>query len=67
VLLLAIGFIVGAYFGSKVAINLKNDTVKKVFAIIMLLLAIKMLFIDKPKPTVSSPIEEEQTKATPTL
>lgn len=48
VTILAIGFLAGSYFGSKIALSLPQETVKKIFAIIMLLIAVKMLFIDKP-------------------
>jgi uncharacterized membrane protein YfcA len=45
--LVALGFIAGGYFGSKVALSLPQETVKKIFAIMLLLIAFKMLFIDK--------------------
>lgn len=45
--LLAVGFLLGSYFGSKVALNLSQDTVKKIFASLMILIAFKMLFWDK--------------------
>jgi uncharacterized protein len=45
--LLAAGFIIGSIAGSKVALNLPQETVKKMFAILMILIAIKMLFLDK--------------------
>lgn len=45
--LLAIGFVVGSYLGSKFSLSLPQLTVKKIFAVIMLLVALKMLFIDK--------------------
>ena len=41
--LLAIGFVAGAYFGSKLAISLSTDALKKIFAIILFYTAIKML------------------------
>ncbi|MEP7237175.1 MAG: sulfite exporter TauE/SafE family protein [Ferruginibacter sp.] len=46
--ILALGFIVGSYFGSKIALAMPQDTLKKVFAILMILIAVKMLFFDKP-------------------
>lgn len=49
VALITLGFLAGSYFGSKLALFLPDATVKKVFAIFMMLIAIKMLFIDKPK------------------
>ncbi len=49
VLVVAIGFLAGGYFGSKIALSLPQDTVKKIFAILLLIVAIKILFIDKPQ------------------
>ncbi|MEO8567987.1 MAG: sulfite exporter TauE/SafE family protein [Ginsengibacter sp.] len=45
--LVAAGFLAGSYFGSKIALALSQETVKKVFAIIMIAVAFKMLFLDK--------------------
>ena len=45
--LVSFGFLVGSYFGSKIALSLSQETVKKIFAILMILIALKMLFIDK--------------------
>lgn len=41
--LLAVGFVAGAYFGSKLAISLPTETLKKIFAIVLFYTAIKML------------------------
>lgn len=41
--LLAIGFVVGGYFGSKLALSLNNEVLKKVFAIVLIYTAVKML------------------------
>ena len=43
-LILAIAFLAGSYFGSKLAIKLPTDVLKKIFGIFLLLVAIKMLF-----------------------
>lgn len=45
--LVSLGFLIGSYFGSKIALSFSQETVKKIFAIIMLLIALKMLFLDK--------------------
>jgi uncharacterized protein len=45
--LLALGFVIGSYFGSKFALGLPQATLKKVFAIFLLILSLKMLFLDK--------------------
>ena len=47
VAILAVGFLAGSYFGSKIALSLPQETVKKIFAIMLLLIAVKMLFLDK--------------------
>jgi len=64
VALITLGFIAGSYFGSKLALALPDAAVKKIFAIFMLLVAIKMLFIDKPKaePTAKGKIAAENVK-----
>jgi uncharacterized membrane protein YfcA len=41
--LLAVGFIVGGYFGSKLALSLNTEILKKIFAIVLLYTAFKML------------------------
>lgn len=45
--LLAVGFLVGGYLGSKLSLGMAQETVKKVFAIVMIAMALKMLFFDK--------------------
>ena len=44
---MAIGFLAGSFFGSKIALSISQETLKKVFAMLMILIAIKMLFLDK--------------------
>lgn len=46
-LILALGFVVGGYFGGKVAVGIPTLTIKRIFAILMILIAFKFLFIDK--------------------
>ena len=46
-LLLAVTFVVGGFFGSKVAVGLEAGIIKKVFAVFMIAIAIKYLFFDK--------------------
>ena len=53
VAMLAVGFLAGSYFGSKIALSLPQETVKKIFAFLMIIVAVKMLFFDKPKKTVN--------------
>lgn len=42
--LLCVGFVVGAYVGSKWAVNVPADTLKKVFGGLLLLVALKLIF-----------------------
>jgi uncharacterized membrane protein YfcA len=41
--LLAAGFVVGGYFGSKLALSLNTDLLKKIFAVVLFYTAFKML------------------------
>ncbi|MES2649488.1 MAG: sulfite exporter TauE/SafE family protein [Bacteroidota bacterium] len=50
VVAMAAGFVIGNFYGSKWALTINDEKLKKIFAIILLLAAIKILFIDKPKP-----------------
>jgi uncharacterized membrane protein YfcA len=43
-LILAAAFIIGSYFGSKIALNLPQNVLKKIFGVLLLLIAAKMLF-----------------------
>ncbi len=42
-LILALFFVVGSYFGSKLALNIPQAVLKKIFGILLLLVAAKML------------------------
>jgi len=43
-LILAATFLIGSYFGSKLAINIPQAVLKKIFGVLLLLVAAKMLF-----------------------
>jgi len=43
-IILAVTFIAGSYFGSKLALNLPQATLKKIFGGLLLLVAARMLF-----------------------
>ncbi len=45
--LLAIGFVAGSFFGSKISLSLPQETVKKIFAVLMIIIAVKMIFFDR--------------------
>lgn len=42
-IVICLAFVVGAYFGSKIAISINQQMVKKVFAVFMIAVALKML------------------------
>ena len=44
--LLAVGFVVGAYAGSSLAVKIDKDLLKKIFGVVLLYTAIKMLSWD---------------------
>jgi len=47
VIIISLAFVIGGFFGSKLALSISQDTLRKVFGTLLLVLAIKMLFIDK--------------------
>ncbi len=61
VALLAIGFLAGSYFGSKISLKISESLVKKLFAILMLVIAVKMLFFDK-RVSNDDAVKQEEIK-----
>lgn len=53
VLIVATAFVLGGFLGSKLALSVSDEKMKKVFALILLLISLKMLFFDKSKPAVT--------------
>ena len=47
VLILFVGYVIGSYFGSKISLSVSQDVLKKAFAVMLILIAVKMLFFDK--------------------
>lgn len=47
-LIIAIGFCVGSLFGGKIATSISDTLLKRIFAVILILVACKILFLDKP-------------------
>lgn len=47
VLFIAAGFIIGGYVGGKAAVTLPEPVIRKIFALLMIGIAVKMLFFDK--------------------
>lgn len=46
-LILGLAFFAGGYFGARFANHVPHETLKKLFAVLLMALAVKMLFIDK--------------------
>ena len=43
-LILAVAFLLGSYFGSKTALVMPQNVLKKIFGVLLILVAVKMLF-----------------------
>jgi uncharacterized protein len=46
-LLIFVGFLAGGWLGSKISLNINEALLKKIFAIVLVLIAGKVLFFDK--------------------
>jgi len=46
-LLISAGFVIGGYFGGKYAILLSDQVLKKIFAFLLIAIAVKLLFFSK--------------------
>ncbi len=57
VLLISTGFFLGSLLGSKLALSLSQETVKKIFAILLIIVAVKMLFFDKKIPESKTTVQ----------
>lgn len=55
VFIISAAFVVGGFLGSKLALNLSDDKMKKVFAVVLMLVSLKMLFFDKPAQASNAP------------
>jgi len=62
--ILAIGFLAGSFFGSRIALSLPQETLKKYFAVLMIIIAVKMLFFDKPKKESGITNQEQPVNST---
>jgi uncharacterized membrane protein YfcA len=45
--LLAVGFVLGSYLGSRFSLSLSQSTLRKLFALVMLAVAVRMLLSDR--------------------
>lgn len=62
VLLVSLGFLVGNYLGSKFSLSLPEQTLKKIFAIMMILIAVKMIFFDSSSKAAKQKSMQEKIK-----
>ena len=65
VLIVSLAFVAGGFFGSKLALTLSDQNMKRIFAVILLFISLKMLFFDgtsHPKSPVTTKIEQSSPK-----
>jgi uncharacterized membrane protein YfcA len=55
VLIVSLGFLVGNYFGSKLSLSLSDIALKRIFAVVLIIIAFKILFIDTTKKEATKP------------
>lgn len=55
VLIVSLGFLVGNYFGSKLSLSLSDIVLKRIFAVVLIIIAFKILFIDTNKKEATKP------------
>jgi uncharacterized membrane protein YfcA len=46
-MIIAVAFMVGGYFGSMLALKLSPDIMRKIFSVLLVLIALKMFFTEK--------------------
>ena len=49
-IIIALSFVIGGYFGSKVSLGLSEVMLKRIFGILMMAMAIKLIFFTKGNP-----------------
>ena len=47
VVIMSVTFVLGGWLGSKLSLSLPQETIKKIFAVLLIVVAAKMLFFDK--------------------
>ncbi len=62
-LLIATTFLVGGYVGGVIANKLDTTTVRRIFAVFMILVSLKILFFDKPRTPASKKPHSEIPKS----
>ena len=50
-LIIALSFVIGGYFGSKISLGISEVMLKRIFGVLMMVMAIKFIFFTKGTPT----------------
>lgn len=50
-LIIALSFVIGGYLGSKISLGMSEVILKRVFGVLMLAMAVKLIFFTKGNPT----------------
>jgi uncharacterized membrane protein YfcA len=58
-LIMASTFVLGSFLGATFVKSISSGTVKKIFAVFMIIMAVKYLFFDKPNPPKPTTIDQE--------
>ncbi len=61
---IALAFFVGSYFGSRIALTVPQEILKKSFAVLIIFIGIKMLFFDKQVAVEDKPLHNQTTETT---
>jgi uncharacterized membrane protein YfcA len=63
VAIVAFGFIIGNYFGSKLALSISDKILKRIFAITLIIIAAKILFFDDTKKKIGDTNNTQQNSS----
>ena len=55
---IALAFFIGSYFGSRIALTVSQETLKRIFAVLLLVMAVKMLWPVKTSGGKPNPDDE---------
>ncbi|MFN0081548.1 MAG: sulfite exporter TauE/SafE family protein [Ferruginibacter sp.] len=61
---IALAFFIGSYFGSRIALTVPQEILKKCFAVLIIIIGIKMLFFDKQVADEDKLLHNQTTETT---
>lgn len=61
---IALAFFIGSYFGSRIALTVPQEILKKSFAVLIIIIGIKMLFFDKQVADEDKILHNQTTETT---